>query len=140
VLQPLGESFVASASAFYSSLTDLRLPADPDSAYSGFYHGWPVAYIDFAVNEGSARTYGATLALDFAASPAPDRRVLARGALSLADGSILSHVTSLDAKRRIPIGGMSPVEARFGADIEWSRWTVAPRLAISGRQRREPRP
>ena len=30
---------------------------------------------------------------------------------------------------------MSPVAARFGADIEWGRWTVAPRLAISGRQR-----
>jgi outer membrane cobalamin receptor len=135
VLQVIDESFVVSASAFYSSLTDLRLPADPDRAYSGFYHGWPVAYIDFAVNEGSARTYGATLALDFATSFAPDRRMRARGALSLADGRILSQVASLEAKRRIPIGGMSPVEARFGADIEWGRWTVAPRLAISGRQR-----
>ena len=71
VLQPIDESFVASASVFYSWLTDLRLPADPDQAYSGFYLGWPVAYIDFAVNEGSANTYGATLALDFAASFSP---------------------------------------------------------------------
>jgi outer membrane cobalamin receptor len=135
VLHVIDESFVASASAFYSSLTDLRLPADPARAYSGFYHGWPVAYIDFAVNEGSANTYGATLALDFATSFAADRRVQARGALSLADGRILSHVTPLGSKRRIPIGGMSPVEARFGADIEWGRWTVASRLAISGPQR-----
>jgi outer membrane cobalamin receptor len=135
VLQPLGESFVASASVFHSWLTDLRLSADPDQAYSGFYLGWPVAYIDFAVNEGSARTYGATLALDFATSFASNRRVMARGALSLADGRVESDVTPGEAMRRIPIGGMSPVEARFGADIEWGRWTVAPRLAISGRQR-----
>ena len=134
-LQPIGESFVASASAFYSWLTDLRLPADPDQAYSGLYHGWPVAYIDFAVNEGSANTYGGTLSLDFATSFAADRRLRARGAISLADGRVLTDITGHETMRRIPVGGMSPVEARFGADVEWGRWTVAPRLAISGSQR-----
>jgi outer membrane cobalamin receptor len=134
LLQPLGESFAASGSIFYSRFTDLRLPADPDQAYAGFYHGWPVAYIDFAVNEGRATTYGGTMGLDFARSFAPDLRLMARAALSLADGDVW-HQRQASPGSRLPIGGMSPVQMRLGADIDWGRWSFAPRLGITGRQR-----
>lgn len=134
VLQPLGGSFVVSASAFYSWFTDLRLAADPDEAHSGLYLGWPVAYIDFPVNEGSARMYGGTFGLDFARSFRRDLRVLARAAVSLADGTI-SHQGDADAVEKLPIGGMSPVQARIGADVDWGHWAFAPRVGITSDQR-----
>ena len=34
-----------------------------------------------------------------------------------------------------PTGAMAPVQFRFGADIDWDRWRVAPRLSIVGTQR-----
>ena len=35
----------------------------------------------------------------------------------------------------LPIGGMAPLQLRLGADFDWDRWSVAPRLAVVGRQR-----
>jgi outer membrane receptor protein involved in Fe transport len=35
----------------------------------------------------------------------------------------------------LPVGGMSAVQARLGADLDWGHWSMAPRLAIVGRQR-----
>jgi outer membrane cobalamin receptor len=133
VLQPLGGSFVASASAFHSWFTDLRIAADADRAYSGFYHGWPVAYIDFPGNEGRARTYGGTFGLDFARSLRRDLRLFARAAVSVVDGSI--RPDDEPTVEKLPIGAMAPVQARFGADIEWERWIFAPRLGITSDQR-----
>ena len=34
-----------------------------------------------------------------------------------------------------PSGAMAPVQLRFGADIDWDRWHVAPRLSVVGTQR-----
>lgn len=134
LLQALGTSLAASGSAFYSRFTDLRLAADPDQAHAGFYHGWPVAYIDFAVNQGTAAAYGGTLALDFSRSLTTDVRVAARAALSLAEGHVSDQEPTL-TERRVQAGGLAPVQSRFSADVDWGRWSVAPRLAISGRQR-----
>jgi outer membrane cobalamin receptor len=134
LLQAIGTSLMASGSAFYSRFTDLRLAADPAQAHAGFYHGWPVSYIDFAVNQGTAATYGGTLALDFSRSLRTDLRVTARAALSLADGHVSDQDPAL-AGRRIQAGGLAPVQSRFSADIDWGRWSVAPRLAVSGPQR-----
>jgi outer membrane receptor protein involved in Fe transport len=30
---------------------------------------------------------------------------------------------------------MAPVQLRFGADVDWDRWRVAPRLSVVGTQR-----
>src|ERR1044071_7996981 len=59
---------------------------DADRSYAGFYHGWPVAYIDFAVNEGHATRYGGTVAIDYLYNPAAGRRVEAHAAMAVADG------------------------------------------------------
>ena len=54
VLQTLGSDFQVSGSVFYSRFSNLIQTADADQSYAGLYHGWPVDYIDFAVNEGHA--------------------------------------------------------------------------------------
>jgi len=132
VQKPIGRSLVASASTFYSHVTDLRREADPELAYSGTYLGWPVAYIQFPVNEGNETTWGGTAALEFVRSFGVDRRLAARAALGLADGQVSQQG---NAGLHLPTGGMVPVQFKSGIDFDWGPWTVAPRLTSVGRQR-----
>jgi iron complex outermembrane receptor protein len=132
LLQGLGSRFQLSASAFYSRLTNLLQQADADRSYAGLYRGWPVAYIDFAVNEGHATRYGGTAGLEYLYTPASGRRIEAHAALAFTDG----HDWEQDEDRQgLPVGAMSPLQLRFGADIDWDRWSIAPRLALVGTQR-----
>lgn len=130
--QALGGQLFLDTSAFYSRLTNLIKGADADRAYSGTYLGWPVDYIDFPVNEGDATTYGGTVRLNFLRSFGLERSIAAYGAISLVDGRVRGDDES---DLTLPIGAMVPVQLRFGADLEWDKWSVAPRLAILGRQR-----
>ena len=134
LLQTLGNHVHLSASGFNSWFTDIVRSADSNHAYAGLYLGWPVEYIDFPVNEGHARTYGGTLALRFLHAPDAERRIEATAAVALADGLVWErpHDPSLGA---LPIGAMAPVQLRFSADVDWHRWSVAPRLAVVGAQR-----
>jgi len=132
VLQTLGNSLQLSGSAFFTRITHLIQSADPDLSYAGFYHGWPVAYIDFGVNEGRANVYGGSLGLHYVHVIGPGRRVEAHAAAALSDGREWAE----DAGGiSLPIGGMVPLQFRFGTDVDWDHWSVAPRLAVLGAQR-----
>ena len=120
--------------SFYSRFTNLIQPIDPDLAYAGVFHGWPVDYIDIPSNDGRATTYGGTLTFNASQSMGPSRRVTAHAGLSLADGRVWPQDGTSSS---LPIGGMAPVQLRLGADIDWDRFSVSPRVAIAGRQRLE---
>jgi outer membrane cobalamin receptor len=132
LLQNLGRSFHLSASAFYSRFTQTLKESDPDRAYSGVFLGWPVDYIDFAVNEGRATTFGGIVGVDFLRVLDSERSVEARAAVSLADGRVWDED---EGGVGLPIPSMVPVQVRLGADVDWYRWSFAPRLAVVGRQR-----
>jgi outer membrane receptor protein involved in Fe transport len=133
LLQALGESLRLGASASYSRLDNLVKTAAADRAYSGDYLGWPVDYIDFPVNEGRANVYGGTMWLDYLHLRGSERRIAANLSLSFADGRVWEDDTRESS--RLPIGAMAPVQLRASADVDWRRWTLAPRLSLSGRQR-----
>ena len=123
-----------SASAFVSRFTNLIRESDPDVAGPGTYRGWPVEYIDFAVNEGDATTYGSTFAAQLVHAFDADRRIAAHGAVTFADGR--THVADRnDSDAGLPIGAMVPVQLRLGTDVDWQRWSIAPRLSIASSQR-----
>jgi outer membrane receptor for ferrienterochelin and colicin len=132
VNQRLGPNLNLSASAFYSRFTNLIWASDAAQAYTGFYHGWPVDYIDFPVNQGRETTYGGTFQLEAMKSFAPDRQFAAHAGLSVADGRIWPESSNGDS---LPIGAMVPVQLRAGVDLDWDSWQFAPRLAIVGKQR-----
>jgi outer membrane cobalamin receptor len=134
LLQGLGRSIALSASGFYSRVTDLRVLSDPDQAYSGPYLGWPVAYIDFPVNEGTATTYGGTVGLETTHWFGQSGRLRSRVGISAVDGEIW-HADAGTTSHYVPLGGMAPLQFRASADIEWGPWSVAPRMAILGHQR-----
>jgi outer membrane cobalamin receptor len=132
LFQGLGNDFGLSASVFYSRFTNLVQEADATQSYAGLFHGWPVDYIDFAVNEGRATTYGGTIGLDFLKSLTAERRIEAHAAVSFADGSEWSNDSH---GRDLPIGAMAPLQFRAGVDLDLHRWSVAPRIAVVGAQR-----
>lgn len=134
VLQTIGNSVQVSGSVFYSRFSNRIRTLDADRAHAGLYLGWPVDYIDFTVNQGRAITYGASLDVEYLRTFGPDRRFEAHAALALANGREWEgEEDQLDVSS--PIGAMAPVQLRFGADIDWDRWRVAPRLSIVGGQR-----
>ncbi|HLG56306.1 MAG TPA: TonB-dependent receptor [Vicinamibacterales bacterium] len=133
LLQGLGRSLALSASGFFSKVTDLRQATDADQAYSGTYHGWPVAYIDFPVNEGDETTYGGTVGLELTTSFASTARLNSRVALSAADGRIWRQ--DGDAHHYVQVGGMVPLQLRATTDLDWGGWSIAPRASLLGRQR-----
>jgi outer membrane receptor protein involved in Fe transport len=132
VLQALSGHFDASGSVFYSRFSNLIQKSDADQSYAGLYLGWPVDYIDFAVNQGRAVAYGASFGLDYLRTFTPGRRVEARASAALANGR---EWQGDQANVSSPTGAMAPVQLRFGAGVDWDRWHVAPRVSIAGTQR-----
>lgn len=132
VIQRLGPNLSVWASAFSSWLDHLISASDATQAYAGSYHGWPVDYIDFPVNQGRETTYGGTFRVEAMKSFAPGRQVTARAGLSVADGRIWTEDEGMGS---LPIGAMVPVQMRAGVDLDWDRWQLAPRLTTVGAQR-----
>ena len=127
----IGAAVLLTTSGFYSRFTHLITQGDTDRRDPGFYLGWPVADIERPSNEGGATTYGATGGVQLHRSFGLERRVDGHIDVSVAGG----HIEDLPVGTRLPLGGMSPIEARAGIDVDWDRWIVAPRLSMSGRQR-----
>jgi outer membrane cobalamin receptor len=130
--QQLGPNVSVSGSGFYSRFISLIWASDADQAYAGTYHGWPVDYIDFPVNEGRQSTYGGTVGVEARRSLGAGKQVTLRGDVSVADGRIWQEDSSASS---LPIGAMVPMQMRGGADIDWNLWSIAPRLAVVGSQR-----
>jgi len=132
VLQTLGADFQFSGSVFYSRFSNLIQESDADQSYAGLYRGWPVAYIDFAVNDGYAVAYGTWARLDYVRAFGSARSFEAHASAALADGRQWEK-DDINVSSRT--GAMAPVQLRFGADMDWDRWRVAPRIAVVGTQR-----
>ena len=132
VLQTLSRNFQLSTSAFRSRFSKTVKESDLDSMNSGVFLGWPVDYITFPVNEGRATIYGGTAGIEYLRVLDGDRSIEARAAVALVDGRVWD---TNKGGVGLPIPSMVPVQFRMGADVEWYRWSVAPRLAVLGRQR-----
>ncbi|HEX9365517.1 MAG TPA: TonB-dependent receptor [Vicinamibacterales bacterium] len=132
--QALGGSLQLSASGFVSRSTNLIKDADADRAYAGTYRGWPVDYIEFPVNEGQATLYGGTFGFDFLHVVDLDRRISAHGGVTFVDGRTTEGAPA-ESDNLLPLGAMAPVQLRLGADVDWRRWSLAPRLSVESAQR-----
>lgn len=132
VMRSLGSHVQLSGSAFYSRVSHLIQYSDPGVGYAGQYLGWPVDYIDYAVNNGRAISYGGSLGADYLLVLGDDRRIEVHAAAVRVEGR---EWASDQATASLPTGAMSPVQFRLGADLDWGRWQMAPRLMVVGRQR-----
>jgi outer membrane cobalamin receptor len=132
-LQTLNSNLQVSGSVFYSRFSNLIQTYGPDGSFGGQYLGWPVDYIDYTINEGRSIVYGATLGVDYVRMFGRARRFEAHAAAALADGR--GWPRDGEPETSVPTGAMAPVQFRFGVDVDWEGWRIAPRLSIEGAQR-----
>jgi outer membrane cobalamin receptor len=130
--QQLGPAMSVTASAFYARLSDLIQATGDGRNGPGTFLGWPVAYVDHAVNGGSSDAYGTTVELAFLRSNGLRRRLEGRAALAFVDGRTWGDPTG---QPQTQLGGMVPLQFRGLLDIDWGQWSVAPRVAAFSRQR-----
>ena len=107
----------------------------PDAAstrlYGGRFQGYPVAFIEVPVNQGTLRLRGLTLQGERLREWGLGRRLRLGFFASWAEGR-------LDATGRGPWAEapyLSPFSGRVQADLEWGAWTLSPRWVTFGRQR-----
>jgi hypothetical protein len=131
VTQSLGSLFSVAASAFYSHTDDVIKHDDADQAGPGTYLGWPVAYIEFPVNEGHEVTRGGTIDANFLKSWSSTGRLQARAGVSVVDG----HVVDGNTPGSLPLGAVAPFQFRGSVDFEAGHWTASTNVMSFGRQR-----
>jgi outer membrane cobalamin receptor len=131
LMQSLGPLFNVSATVFNSRMKDVIKHSDPDQAGPGLYHGWPVAYIDFPVNEGNDNTVGGSVDAAMLKSWSPTRRVEARFGVSVVDGEVEDD----DNPTALQISGIAPFQLRSRVDLELGPWTGSAGVMTFGRQR-----
>jgi outer membrane cobalamin receptor len=130
VTQSLGSLVSVSATAYLSHIKDVIRHDDADQAGPGLYHGWPVAYIEFPVNDGHEDIYGGMLDAIVLKSWSPTRRLQARAGVSFVDGSVSNNTTG-----ELPLGAVAPVQLHASGDVELGFWTGSAALMQFGRQR-----
>jgi len=131
VMQSMGPLVNISATAFFSRIKDVIKHSDPDRAGPGEYRGWPVAYLEFPVNEGQEDINGAMADITFLKSWSASTRFAARAGVSLIGGRVLED----DGTDWAPIGSVAPVQFHASADLELAAWTGSASLMAFGRQR-----
>ena len=132
VQQGLGEHVSVWSSLFLSRYKNLvREGQDRADRYAGFFHGWPVDYIEISINDGREEIWGGSAGLKTVKTFGHDRRIAAEVAVSFADG----HVTYSDSVYKRESSGLSPFQMRASMDMSTGRWSVAPRLVMVGDQR-----
>jgi outer membrane cobalamin receptor len=129
--QSLGPLFNISTTVFNSRIKDVIKHSDPQQAGPGFYHGWPVAYIDFPVNEGRDKIAGAAVDAAMLKSWSPTRRVEVHFGVSVVDGDVEDR----DNPGALPIGGIAPFQHRSRVDLELGPWSGSAGVMTFGRQR-----
>lgn len=130
-------------SGFFSRLKGLFAQvsdAEHGNRYGGVYpvagHNWPIAYVETMINLGNQRNYGVTAQVDYQKRFGATGRASAYLAASWLDGSV--DPDDAGPSPRVEIGGISDWMLKAGADLEWGRLTVSPRLSLLGRQRTHP--
>ncbi|HYE86634.1 MAG TPA: TonB-dependent receptor [Vicinamibacterales bacterium] len=129
--QPIGSLMNVTANVFHSRIDNVLKRFDADRAGPGTYRGWPVAYIEFPVNEGVQVIHGALIDANFLKSWSSTTRLQARAGVSLVDG----YDKDDDNPLRVQLGGMAPTQFRVSVDVEHRRWSASTSIMMFGRQR-----
>lgn len=128
--QRIRSNVTATATVFAARITDLIDAAGPGQAGPGTYLGWPVSYVDHAVNDGREDSYGITVRTNWLR-----RWTTARLNVHAALTAVGGEFYDIDDDFRLPLGSLSTLQWRAGLDLDLGRWSVAPRLIGMNRQR-----
>jgi iron complex outermembrane receptor protein len=118
----------------YASITSgLHAYADDNASthiYNNRFNDIPVGYVEVFVNRGQQKTYGGSLNLNYK-NAIGNVRFNSYASLSYVNGFIQAQEHSV-VKNQIDF--ISPFMLRMGFDMKCGKFSVAPRLIITGRQ------
>lgn len=122
------------ATLFLTRLKDLFAQA-PDAGntnlYGGRFKGFPVDFIEVAINQGDQENRGGSLKLDHLRTFNSGLRLHFSSSLSYVDGD-------LDARgdgRKLELPNISPWICRLAADLDYGAWSLSTRFRSTARQR-----
>lgn len=118
----------------YASVTSgLHAYADDNKTthiYNNRFNDIPVGYVEVFINEGQQKTYGGSLSLNYK-NKIGKVRFNSYASLSYVNGFIQAQVHSVIKKQ---IDFISPFMLRMGFDMKCGKFSIAPRLIVTGRQ------
>jgi iron complex outermembrane receptor protein len=121
------KKFRANINGFYSlsnGLFDYGADATNGNLYNGQYQGWPVAFIEVAINRGKQVSYGGALQLDYRETFGKNNKLGGYFSVSYVDG----RVSNLDAngeETRIELPAISPFIFKSGVEIDLGKFNFS---------------
>ena len=132
VQQGLGEHVSIWSSLFYSQFENLvREGQDHVDRYAGFFHGWPVDFIEISINDGREKMWGGSVGLKTLTSFGSNRRIAAEISVSIVNGVVTSSNSSVKRES----SGLTPFLLHAATELSNGRWSIAPRILTVGNQR-----
>jgi len=128
--------FRANLNGFYSisnGLFDYGPDAVNGNLYNGQYEGWPVAFIEVAVNRGEQINYGGTIQLDYRDNFGKSNRISSYISASYVDGR-LNNLDANGEELKIELPAISPWIFKAGVEVDLDRFSFSVRGTFVDKQ------
>ena len=113
--------------AFYSlsnGLFDYGSDADNGNRYNGQYEGWPVAFIEVAINRGEQTNYGGAIQIDFRENIGNKSKLNSYLSLSYVNGRV-NNVNATGEDTRTELPAISPFLLKGGLEVESGKFSFS---------------
>jgi outer membrane receptor protein involved in Fe transport len=130
------KKFRINLNAFYSlsnGLFDYGSDADNGNRYNGQYEGWPVAFIEVAINRGEQTNYGGAFQIDYKENLGGKNRLNSYFSVSYVNGSV-NKVNSTGEETRTELPAISPFLLKAGIEAEIDKFSLSLRGIYVNRQ------
>ncbi|KOY84833.1 hypothetical protein AD998_00535 [bacterium 336/3] len=117
------KNFRANLNGFYSlsnGLFDYGADATNGNLYNGQYEGWPVAFIEVAINRGKQTNYGGALQLEYRESFGKNNKIISYFSTSYVNGSV-NNINNNGNEEKIELPAISPFIFKAGVEMDLGR-------------------
>jgi iron complex outermembrane receptor protein len=130
------KNFRVNLNAFYSiseGLFNYGPDADNENLYNGQFQGYPVFFIETALNTGKQTSFGGSVQIDFRKNFGKNNHLNAYLSASYVSGKSIEKDSS-DRDVKIDLPAISPWIFKAGFDLEVGRFSLSPRLIYLDKQ------
>ena len=113
--------------AFYSlsnGLFDYGADAENGNRYNGQYEGWPVAFIEVAINRGEQINYGGAIQIDFRENIGTKSRLNSYLSFSYVNGRV-NNINAAGEDTRTELPAISPFLLKGGLEIDAGKFSFS---------------
>ncbi|MDX1904415.1 MAG: TonB-dependent receptor [Thermonemataceae bacterium] len=129
------KKFRATLNAFYSiseGLFDYGADATNGNLYNGTYKGWPVAFIEVAINRGRQNSFGGSLQLEYRSNFGKNNKLNSYISASYVGGSV--EISDNNATQKVELPAVAPLILKAGIDLDLGKFSISPRVIYVNEQ------